>query len=130
MFNSVLGRLSIVTATLMTLVVAAPAAAVEMTFYGNQHFKFVSDEGKVILINPWVKGNKDATMTLDSYKDGDVDLILTTAGHGDDQGNAVEIAARTGATIFTVAELGGWMQSQIEKYDGFFETSITSWHNA
>ncbi|MCZ6470934.1 MAG: metal-dependent hydrolase [Gammaproteobacteria bacterium] len=103
---------------MLTLPIAMPASAVEMTFYGNQHFKFVSDEGKVILINPWVKGNKDAPMTMDSYKEGDVDLILTTSGHGDDQGNAVEIAAITGATIFTVSELGGWMQSQIEKYDG------------
>ncbi|MDH3670129.1 MAG: MBL fold metallo-hydrolase [Gammaproteobacteria bacterium] len=118
MFGRVLRQLSLVIALLLTLVIAAPASAVEMTFYGNQHFKFVSDEGKVILINPWVKGNKDAPMTLDSYKKGDVDLILTTSGHGDDQGNAVEIAARTGATIFTVAELGGWMQSQIEKFGG------------
>ncbi|MCH8096372.1 MAG: metal-dependent hydrolase [Proteobacteria bacterium] len=118
MFERLFGRLLIVAAVLPTLVIVVPASAVEMTFYGNQHFKFVSDEGKVILINPWVKGNKDAPMTLDSYKKGDVDLILTTAGHGDDQGNAVEIAARTGATIFTVAELGGWMQSQIEKYGG------------
>lgn len=98
--------------------IVAPAFAVEMTFYGNQHFKFVSNEGKVILINPWVKGNKDAPMTVDSYKKGDVDLILTTSGHGDDQGNAVEIAARTGARIFTVAELGLWMMSEIEKYGG------------
>ena len=118
MFKHVSGRLSLVTVGLLALVIAAPASAVEMTFYGNQHFKFVSDEGKVILINPWVKGNKDAPMTLDSYKKGDVDLILATSGHGDDQGNAVEIAARTGATIFTVAELGSWMQSQIEKYGG------------
>ncbi|MCH6589695.1 MAG: MBL fold metallo-hydrolase [Proteobacteria bacterium] len=118
MFKHVSGRLSLLTVGLLALVIAAPASAVEMTFYGNQHFKFVSDEGKVILINPWVKGNKDAPMTLDSYKKGDVDLILATSGHGDDQGNAVEIAARTGATIFTVAELGSWMQSQIEKYGG------------
>ncbi len=118
MFKHVSGRLSLVTVGLLALVIAAPASAVEMTFYGNQHFKFVSDEGKVILINPWVKGNKDAPMTLDSYKKGDVDLILATSGHGDDQGNAVEIAARTGATIFTVAELGSWMQSRIEKYGG------------
>jgi L-ascorbate metabolism protein UlaG (beta-lactamase superfamily) len=112
------GQLSLVTAVLLSLVITAPASAVEMTFYGNQHFKFVSDKGKVILINPWVKGNKDAPMTLDSYKKGDVDLILTTAGHGDDQGNAVEIAAKTGARIFTVAELGLWMMSEIEKYGG------------
>ncbi len=57
-------------------------------------------------------------MSVESFNKGDVDLILTTAGHGDDQGNAVEIAARTGATIFTVAELGGWMQGQIEKFGG------------
>ena len=118
MIKHVSGRLSLVTVGLLALVIATPASAVEMTFYGNQHFKFVSDEGKVILINPWVKGNKDAPMTVDSYKKGDVDLILTTSGHGDDQGNAVEIAAKTGATIFTVAELGSWMQNQIEKYGG------------
>ncbi len=118
MFKRTLGKLSTVTAVLLTLVIAVPASAVEMTFYGNQHFKFVSDEGKVILINPWVKGNKDAPMTVDSYKKGDVDLILATSGHGDDQGNAVEIAARTGATIFTVAELGLWMMSEIEQYGG------------
>lgn len=118
MIKSSIGRFSSTAAVVLALSIAAPASAVEMTFYGNQHFKFVSDEGKVILINPWVKGNKDAPMTLESYNKGDVDLILTTSGHGDDQGNAVEIAARTGATIFTVAELGGWMQSEIEKYGG------------
>ncbi|GMQ75897.1 MAG: metal-dependent hydrolase [Gammaproteobacteria bacterium] len=118
MFRRMSGQFSIITAVLLSLVFATPTLAVEMTFYGNQHFKFVSDEGKVILINPWVKGNKDAPMTLGSYKKGDVDLILTTAGHRDDQGDAVEIAARTGARIFTVAELGLWMMSEIEKYGG------------
>ena len=115
MFRRMLRQLLLVTAVLLTLVIAAPASAVEMTFYGNQHFKFVSDEGKVILINPWVKGNKDAPMTLDSYKKGDVDLILTTSGHGDDQGNAVEIAAKTGARIFTVAELGLWSDAWLRR---------------
>ena len=103
-------------------VVLAPtgsnAAEVQMSFYGNQHFRFVSNEGKVILINPWVKGNKDAPMTLDSFKKGSVDVIYATSGHGDDQGDASEIAARTGATIFTVAELGTIMQGDIVKFGG------------
>lgn len=94
------------------------AAGVKMSFYGNQHFRFVSPGGKVILINPWIKGNADATIGMDFYKKGQVDLILVTSGHGDDQGNAVEIAARTGATIFAVAELGLWMQNEIGKYGG------------
>jgi L-ascorbate metabolism protein UlaG (beta-lactamase superfamily) len=118
MFKSESRWISLIIAGVLAFVVTASASAAEMTFYGNQFFKFVSDEGKVILINPWVKGNKDAPMSIESFKKGDVDLILTTSGHGDDQGNAVEIAARTGATIFTVAELGGWMQGQIEKYGG------------
>ena len=96
----------------------AKAGGVQMSFHGNQHFRFVSNDGKVILINPWVKGNKDAGMSVDSFKKGSIDRILTTSGHGDDQGQAVEIAAKTGATIFTVAELGSWMQSQIEKFGG------------
>ena len=94
------------------------AAEVQMTFYGNQHFRFVSNEGKVILINPWVKGNTDAPMTIDSFKKGSVDVIYATSGHGDDQGDASEIAARTGATIFTMAELGTIMQGDIEKFGG------------
>jgi L-ascorbate metabolism protein UlaG (beta-lactamase superfamily) len=118
MLRCISKRLLWVVACLVAFALATPASAVEMTFYGNQFFKFVSDEGKVILINPWITGNKDAPMTVDSFKTGDVDLILTTSGHGDDQGNAVEIAARTGATIFTMAELGGWMESRIEAFGG------------
>jgi len=118
MFINKTGWVSLLIAGVLAFVVTTSASAVEMTFYGNQYFRFVSDEGKVILINPWVRGNKDAPMSVESFKKGDVDLILTTSGHGDDQGNAVEIAARTGATIFTMAELGGWMQGQIENYGG------------
>ena len=102
----------------MFLAPDAHAAGVKMTFYGNQHFRFVSPKGTVVLINPWIKGNKDAGIGMDFYKKGEVDLILVTSGHGDDQGNAVEIAANTGATIFVAAELGKWMQDEIIKYGG------------
>ncbi|MCZ6557799.1 MAG: MBL fold metallo-hydrolase, partial [SAR324 cluster bacterium] len=91
---------------------------VKMTFYGNQHFRFVSTTGKVILINPWIKGNKDASISIDDYKRTGVDLILPTSGHGDDQGNATEIAAKTGAKIFVLAELGSIMQADINKFGG------------
>ena len=94
------------------------AAEVKMTFYGNQHFRFVSTTGKVILINPWIKGNKDASISIDDYKRTGVDLILPTSGHGDDQGNSSEIAAKTGATIFVLAELGSIMQADIKKFGG------------
>ena len=65
---------------------SAGAAEVEMQFYGNQHFRLKSPGGKVILISPWIKGNKDAPFGVDHYKKGEVDLILATSGHGDDPG--------------------------------------------
>ncbi len=105
------------------LVVAAltwgsTAKAVEMTFYGNQFFRLVSDQGKVILINPWIKGNKDAPFGIDHFKKGEVDLILATAGHGDDVGQSADIAANTGATVFASGELAAWLAGQIEKKGG------------
>ncbi len=100
------------------LVSAAQAAEVTMQFFGNQHFRFVSTEGKVILINPWIKGNRDFPHQIDFYKKGEVDLILPTSGHGDDQGDSVEIAARTGAKIFVVSELGIIMQKRIGQFGG------------
>ncbi len=94
------------------------AAEVKTTFYGNQHFRFVSTEGKVILINPWIKGNRDATITVDDYKKGGVDAILVTAGHGDDMGQAAEIAAVTGATVIAAGELGGYIAQRIKALGG------------
>ena len=118
LIKKIIGVLSALAFVLAAGFTSVQAAEVQMSFFGNQHFRFVSNEGKVILINPWVKGNKDAGMTVESFKKGSVDLILTTSGHGDDQGQAVEIAARTGATIFSTSELGKWMASEIEKYGG------------
>lgn len=96
----------------------AGAAEVKMSFQGNQHFRFVSTEGKVILINPWIKGNRDATVTVEDFKKGDVDAILVTAGHGDDMGQTAEIAARTGATVIAAAELGGYIAQRVVALGG------------
>ncbi len=97
---------------------SAIAAEVEMQFYGNQHFRLKSPGGKVILINPWIKGNKDAPFSVDHYKKGEVDLILATAGHGDDVGQSADVAANTGATVFASGELAAWLAGQIEKKGG------------
>ena len=112
-----IGVLVFVTVVLAAATLAS-AAEVEMQFYGNQHFRLKSPTGKVILINPWIKGNKDAPFGVDHYKKGEVDLILATSGHGDDQGQAVDIAANTGATIFAPAELGAWMRGKVVELGG------------
>jgi L-ascorbate metabolism protein UlaG (beta-lactamase superfamily) len=105
-------RLSVLALAVVLAVFAlsgpAVAADVVMTFYGNQHFKFVTPGGKTILINPWVKGNPDwpKDMPLEDIKK--VDAIFVSGGHGDDMGQADEIAKQSGATIVTPAELGGY----------------------
>jgi L-ascorbate metabolism protein UlaG (beta-lactamase superfamily) len=95
---------------LLVVPIGALAADIEMTFYGNQHFKFVTPAGNVILVNPWVKGNPDwpKEMKLEDIKK--VDAIFVSSGHGDDMGTADEIAKQSGATIVTPAELGGYFQ--------------------
>ena len=76
-------RILILPLILATLVLgSASAAEVEMQFYGNQHFRLKSPGGKVILINPWIKGNKDAPFGVDHYTQREVDRILAPAGHG------------------------------------------------
>ena len=84
LIKKIIGAVSALAFVAAAGLTSVEAAEVQMTFYGNQHFRFVSNDGKVILINPWVKGNKDAGMTVESFKKGSVDLILTTSGHGDD----------------------------------------------
>ena len=96
----------------------ASAAEVKATFHGNQHFRFVSTEGTVILLNPWIKGNADAKVKVEDFNKGDVDVILATAGHGDDMGQTAEIAARTGATVIAAAELGGYIAQRIKALGG------------
>ncbi len=122
MFNRLATRvlaLSILSLGVLVLVGSgASAAEVKATFYGNQHFRFVSTEGTVILLNPWIKGNADATVKVEDFSKGDVDAILVTSGHGDDMGQAVEIAARTGATVIAAAELGGYIAQRVKALGG------------
>ncbi len=39
-------------------------------------------------MDPYIKGNRDFPFDMDFYEKGDVDLILTSSGHADDQGDA------------------------------------------
>jgi L-ascorbate metabolism protein UlaG (beta-lactamase superfamily) len=122
MFNrQVIRGLALSIVALGVLVLPAPragAAEVKMTFQGNQFFRFVSNQGKVILINPWIRGNADATVKLGDFGKGDVDIILATSGHGDDMGQTAEIAARTGATVIAAAELSGYIAQRVTALGG------------
>ena len=65
-------------------------------------FRITTPGGVVILTNPWYT-NPDSTITLEDITEADI--ILVPAGHPDEVGNALEIAAKTGATIAASHEL-------------------------
>ena len=91
---------------------ASPVAGgqVSLEWLGWSHFRLTSPNGAVVLLNPWVEGNPDATIGLDEIDRAD--LILASQGHPDDMGNAVELAIRTGAVLYEPFELGTWMIDQ------------------
>ena len=99
----------------LLLLFGIPAAGqtqgdVQMVFLGNMGFKFTTPSGKVILTDPWLKGNADAPITIaDVVK---ADLILVSGGHADNLGDAIELGKNTGATVIATAELTAWMVSQ------------------
>jgi L-ascorbate metabolism protein UlaG (beta-lactamase superfamily) len=79
---------------------------VTVEWLGWNAWRFTSPGGRVILANPFVN-NPDSPVSVDDITHAD--LILVTNGHGDEVGQAIEIAHNTGARIVPGAfELGTW----------------------
>ena len=85
------------------------APASRWSFSGGRTTGSTSPTGKVIVTNPFINGNPDAAISPDEAIARGADLILVPNGHGDEQGQALEIAQATGARILTGGfELGTW----------------------
>lgn len=88
----------------------ATAQETKLKWYGHSAFSITTPNGKVLLIDPWIKNPSNP-----EAKDGrdplaaitKVDYILLTHGHRDHVGDAVEIARRTGAALISNPELAG-----------------------
>jgi L-ascorbate metabolism protein UlaG (beta-lactamase superfamily) len=85
---------------------AAQSGKVEVQWLGQAATKITSVEGKVIVIDPWLKTNpKTPAEWKDLSKLGKVDLILVTHGHGDHVGDAPELAKMNNAPVWAPAGL-------------------------
>lgn len=69
----------------------------KLTYYGHSAFQIETD-GTVILVDPFITGNKH-TEGVVKPDDLDPDVILLTHAHGDHWGDTAEIATRTGAVV-------------------------------
>ena len=79
-----------------------------LTFLGHSCFQ-IQTAGKSILIDPFLTGNPQATVSADSIA---ADYILVSHGHGDHVGDTVTIAKRTGAMVICNYEISLWMKRQ------------------
>lgn len=79
----------------------------KITFLG--HACFLLEGKESLLFDPFLSGNPLAAVPADEVKP---DFILVSHAHADHLGDAYEIAARSGATIISTAELAGQAQEK------------------
>jgi L-ascorbate metabolism protein UlaG (beta-lactamase superfamily) len=91
-------------------------APAQLEWLGWQFFRLTSLRGKIILFNPSLNDpraafrNRESPLNLDDISVAH--LIVISSGHADDQGMAVDIAKKTGASVVTTFELANWMVGQ------------------
>ena len=80
----------------------------DVTFLGHAAFR-IRGAGKEILIDPFISGNPQATVTLDELHP---DIIVVTHGHGDHLGDGIKLAKRQGALFIAPYELVVYAQGK------------------
>lgn len=75
----------------------------QLTYFGHSAVLLTTEQGKKILIDPWLEGNP---LCPDQCKDpGPIDYICLTHGHSDHSGSATTIAKKYGSVIFANWEI-------------------------
>jgi L-ascorbate metabolism protein UlaG (beta-lactamase superfamily) len=96
----------LVSAGLTFFMAAAFAAQVEVLWLGHGTVRITSTNGKVILVDPFIKQNPKVPAKFKDLKAlGKVDVILVTHGHSDHVADLEELATLTGATVVANYEL-------------------------
>ncbi len=73
------------------------------------HSAFVIEEGKKVLVDPFITGNELAPVKPDEVE---CDIIAVTHGHGDHLGDAIFIGKRKNVPIVAIYELAEYINSK------------------
>lgn len=82
---------------------------VRITWLGHSAFRFETPGGKVVYVDPWLENPKAPPGAASAVR---ADLIFVTHGHADHLGNTVDLARRTGATVYAIYEVALYLQSR------------------
>jgi len=82
----------------------------KITWLGHSAFRITTAAGKVLLIDPFLKGNP--LCPANEQEQARVDAILLSHGHGDHVGDTIRLAKQHGAAVVAIYELGGWLESK------------------
>jgi L-ascorbate metabolism protein UlaG (beta-lactamase superfamily) len=80
----------------------------KVTFYGHSCFKIITEEGKKILIDPWIS-NPLAPKNIDL---GPYDFILITHAHGDHLGDTLKLARTAVTEVIAIHEIQQYLLKQ------------------
>lgn len=77
----------------------------KLKYFSHSAFQITTDNGKIILIDPFLTGNPTAPISAENVE---ADYIILTHAHGDHIGDAIGIAKRCDSLIIAVNELADY----------------------
>lgn len=81
----------------------------KLKYFGHSAFQITTNNGQIILIDPFIDGNPNSTV---KSKDLKADFIILTHGHGDHVGDSFKIADKNETLFICVNELAEWVKSK------------------
>lgn len=81
----------------------------KLKYFGHSSFQITTNDGKIIVIDPFLDDNPNATI---KSADVDADYIILTHAHADHVGDSFKIAARCKPLFIAVNELAEYVKSK------------------
>lgn len=86
-----------------------------LTWIGHGSWKFITNNGTVIYIDPWIVGNPACKISIEDTMDAQI--VCVTHGHNDHIGNALEICKKSGAVLVTLPDIAAYANLHGIPYD-------------